>query len=83
MSCSAMSFNNPGLTFDRRYPEGILYNTCPFFNAPMVPALAVRPEEPIRRVCLAESPSEVEGTHGGFHRDTNLTSSNVIRLINR
>lgn len=66
-----------------RYPQGVTYNTCPFFNVSTEPLLAVRPD-PIEPVfCLASPPMELADTHGGFHTQTTLTTSNVIGLFQR
>lgn len=78
-----MSFINPSLPSDRRYPDGITYNTCPFIDVILQPLLAVRPDDPVGRECLGTSPPTVVGTHGGFHRGTNLTTSNIIGFIKR
>lgn len=80
---SAMSFINPALSIQRRYPAGVSYNTCPFVNVSLDPLIAVHPDMPMGRVCLAATPSLVEGTHGGFHKLTTLTTSNIIGLISR
>lgn len=80
---SAMSFINPSLTLERRYPDGVTYYSCPFFNASVDPILAVRPDDPIGGICRAEAPSTIERTHGGFHRETSLVTSNVIGLLSQ
>lgn len=79
---SAMSFINAALPVMRRYPNGVSYHTCPFLNVSLDPILAVHPDTVVRG-CLADNPSEVRGTHGGFHRQTTLLTSNIIGLIDR
>ena len=78
-----MSFINTALPIGRRYPVGVSYHTCPFFNRTVGPSLAVRPEIPVGMTCLVAPPPTLENTHGGFHTDTRLTTSNVIGLLNR
>ena len=80
---SAMGFLNSALPEDRRAPAGVSYNTCPFFNMVPDPLLAVLQETPQERVCLVSTPLRLQGTHGGFHRETSLITSNVIGLFAR
>ena len=78
-----MSFLNTALPPLQRYPSGVSYHACPFLNLTLDPLLAVHPDNPTGRVCLGDDPAEVANTHGGFHRQTSLTTSNVIDLIAR
>lgn len=78
-----MEFLNSALPGNGRYPAGVSHHTCPFFNVVADPLVAVRPEMPQDRVCLASAPSELQETHGGFHKGTTLVTSNVIGLLDR
>lgn len=78
-----MGFLNSALPVDRRYPSGVSYHTCPFFNIVADPELAVLQEAPQENVCLASAPIRLRETHGGFHRETTLVTSNVIGLLTR
>lgn len=77
----AMSFLNSALQLERRYPDGVSYNSCPFSNATRIPLVDVGADQPELRSCLPSPPEELPATHGGFHRDTSLTTSNVIGLL--
>ena len=79
----AMSFINPALSTEQQYTDSVTYNTCPFSNVIPNPLLAVHPQDPTGRLCLSTAPPETEQTHGGFHRETRLATSNVIGLLNR
>lgn len=76
-----MAFLNPQL--EERYPPGVSYYSCPYVNGSREPSLPVRVLPPQVQVCLAAPPTELEGTHGGFHRFTQLRSGNVLGLWNR
>ncbi len=76
-----MAFLNPQLVM--RYPPGVSYNTCPYVNASQAPSLPVRDEPPQIQVCLDAPPTELNDTHGGFHRYTRLLTGNVLGLWNR
>jgi len=78
-----MSFLNQLQPVDRRYIPGISYHTCPFMDASRDPILAVRPEEPTERVCLEQLPTRLQNTHGGFHKETQLNTSNVLGMFGR
>ncbi len=79
--CRAVAFLNPQL--EQRYPPGVSYNTCPYSNVSNIPILPVREEQAQAEVCLAAPPTELEGTHGGFHQSSQLLTGNVLGLWNR
>ena len=80
---SAMSFFNLALVTDSRYPSGISYHTCLFDDDTSDPLLPVIPETLQPRTCLSPSPVILGNTVGGFHRETQLTTSNIIGLLER
>ncbi len=81
---SAISFLNPSMTSSQaRYPPGVTYNVCPFLNVTTDPLLAVRPDPTQPVFCLSSPPTELVDTHGGFHTQTTLTTSNVIGLFQK
>lgn len=81
LSYSPLSFQAPPLV--ERYPPGVSYHTCPASTVVSTPELPVRPAPPHQRVCLGVGPVELDFTHGGFARDTELRSSNVAGLLGR
>ena len=41
-----MSFLNSALQLERRYPDGVSYNSCPFSNATRIPLVDVGADQP-------------------------------------
>ena len=78
-----MDLFSSALAPGRRNLTGVTYHTCPFFEFPTIPLLAVHPVAPQERVCLASAPQELPNTHGAFHKSTALITGNVVGLLAR
>lgn len=78
-----MGFLNPSLLIDHRYPPGVTYYSCPFLNVSQDILIPVKEIPPQQSTCLDPPPLELEGTHGGFHWQAHLFTSNVLGLLER
>ena len=77
-----MSFLNQALLV--HYPPGVSYNECPFDDDVVGrPDLGVAFVTPEIKTCFANPVSFLPNTHGGFHRRTQLITSNVLRMFGR
>lgn len=78
---SAIAFLNEAVTPPNAISApGVSFNRCPFLPERGTALIPLSPPTPVDRTCFSNPPHRLDGTHGGFHSNTRLTSGNIIGL---